>query len=304
MIVCEVAPAKINLTLEILNKRNDGYHEIKSLMQTIDLCDVLTFWNQEWLQVLTDYCNLPSEDTLSKHDNSNYLNNNLVYKAALTLKEETNYNGGAAIQLKKNIPSAAGLGGGSSDAAATLKGLNKLWCLGLTNEELAKIGSKIGSDIPFFIHGGTCLSAGRGEVIKKVKSIQKKWLAVILLPIKILSKTRELYSHVTQLNYSDGHFTASLLEYIYNNGNGNHNGIEIHKTENFIFNVFELIYDKIYEEYGFWTEKLKDIIKKPFHLTGSGPAIFYISDTEQEIVEIFNKIEELNLIKYIAQTVP
>ena len=87
-------------------------------------------------------------------------------------------------------------------------------------------------------------------------------------------------------------------------GNGNHGESEIHKTENFIFNVFELIYDKIYEEYRIWTEKLKDIIKKPFHLAGSGPAIFYISDTEQEIIEIFKKIEKLNLIKYIAQTVP
>ena len=124
-------------------------------MQTVDLCDVLTFWDNEWIHIVPEYHRLPNTDSLARVDHSNYLRKNLVYIAANLLKKETGYQGGALIQLKKNIPSAAGLGGGSSDAAAALKGLNRLWKLGLSNDELIDIGSKIGSDIAFFIHGGT-----------------------------------------------------------------------------------------------------------------------------------------------------
>ena len=147
--ICEVAPAKINLTLEILGKRKDGYHDIRSVMQTIDLCDVLTFWENKWIHIVPEYESLPGYDTLMDMDGYNYMRENLVYRVAKTLKDETGYTGGALIRLKKNIPSSAGLGGGSSDAAAALKGLNRLWELGLSTNELIEIGSKIGSDIAF-----------------------------------------------------------------------------------------------------------------------------------------------------------
>ena len=317
--ICELAPAKINLTLEILNKRADGYHDINSVMQTIDLCDTLTFWENDWIQVIPEYYNLPSEDTLPCNENLNYLKNNLVFKAALILKEETGCRKGALIQLKKYIPSSAGLGGGSSDAAATLKGLNKLWNLKLSMKELAEIGSKIGSDISFFIYGGTCLSRGRGEIIEKIKSISKKWLVVILLPLRINDKTKKLYSYVTFKNYSDGKFTKNLIENINNNGCNNFQNLISTNNKNFknntngseidslLFNIFETIYNEYFEEYKNWADKLNKIIDKPFHLSGSGPSIFYISEKEQEIIKIAKKIEEieaLKLTKYIAQTIP
>ncbi|MCL6086904.1 MAG: 4-(cytidine 5'-diphospho)-2-C-methyl-D-erythritol kinase [Actinobacteria bacterium] len=303
--ICEIAPAKINLTLEILNKRDDGYHEIKSVMQTIDICDVLTFWKNEWIQVIPEYSNLPSEDSLPESDNFNYFNNNLVYKAAIVLKESTGYKDGAIIQLKKNIPSSAGLGGGSSDAAATLRGLNKLWNLKLSIAELAEIGSKIGSDIPFFIYGGTCLAGGRGEIIEKLNPLSKKWLAVILLPLKISEKTKKIYSHITPVSYSTGKTTSILVENIKNDNNKINMDNFYSKFENFIFNVFEKVYDNIFKEYNKWAEILNNIINKPFHLSGSGPSIFYISDSESEIKEIIKKISEnLEINKYLAQTVP
>lgn len=306
--ICEIAPAKINFTLEVLKRRNDGFHEIKSVMQTIDICDILTFWDNDWIHVFPEYCNLPLNDSLFSNDCFNYFNNNLVYKAASILKEETGYRGGAIIQLRKKIPSAAGLGGGSSDAAATLKGLNKLWKLNLSTDELAKVGAKIGSDIPFFIYGGTCLSRGWGEIIEKVKSIPQKWLAVVLLPLKIKNKTKKLYSHITSLNYSAGSYTDCFIENVNNNGHdGNssfYKGQIYNKTDNFIFNVFEKVYNKAFEEFNSWAEKLNQLIRKPFHLSGSGPSIFYISDFLQEITEIVNKIESLDLVKYIARTVP
>ena len=242
--ICEIAPAKINLTLEITGKRQDGYHEINSIMQTIDLCDVLTFWKNNWIQVVPEYCNLPAGDRLSEFDSNNYLNNNLVYKAASLLKEETGYSGGALIQLRKYIPSAAGLGGGSSDAAATLKGLNKLWKLGLNKKELSKIGSKIGSDVSYFIYGGTCLVKGKGEIIKPIKTLSTKWLIIILIPLNIEQKTKKLYSFIDPSHYSNGGSTRFILENIDslvgNNGNGGNVGLDINS---FLVNTFEVVYN-------------------------------------------------------------
>lgn len=291
--ICEIAPAKINLTLEILKKRNDGYHEIKSVMQTINLCDCLTIWEHEWIQVVPEYSNLPEGDVLPNYDNFNNFSDNLVFKAAETLKKVTGFKGGAVIQLKKTIPSCAGLGGGSSDAAATLKGLNKLWKLNLSRDELAKIGSLIGSDIPFFIYGGTCLAMGRGEIIENIISLQKKWLILILLPLKIEQKTKKLYSFINSENYSSGNFTSKFIRNI-NNGNEDH-----------IFNVFEAIYINIFKEYNYYLEKLLKLTGKIFHLSGSGPTVFSISDSEEEAKSTLSKCEtELKLSKYIAQTVP
>ncbi|MDD3520618.1 MAG: 4-(cytidine 5'-diphospho)-2-C-methyl-D-erythritol kinase, partial [Actinomycetota bacterium] len=206
----EIAPAKINLTLEISGKRDDGYHDIFSLMQTIDLCDYLTFHKNPWLQIIPEYHNLPATDSLPGFDRNNYLVKNLVYKAAETLKNHTNYKSGAVIELKKSIPSSAGLGGGSSDAAAALRGLNRLWNLKLGDRELAEIGLKVGSDVPYFIYGGTCIVSGRGEHIKRIKPMPPKWILVILLPFDFKEKTRKLYSYVNSKNYTSGSVTNTL----------------------------------------------------------------------------------------------
>ena len=130
--ICEIAPAKINLTLEILGKREDGYHDIRSVMQTIDLCDVLTFWDNKWIHIVPEYGSLPGQDTLPVWTGKIIWEKTWYTGQQGLLKKETGYQGGALIQLKKNIPSSAGLGGGSSDAAAALKGLNRLWQLGLS----------------------------------------------------------------------------------------------------------------------------------------------------------------------------
>lgn len=143
------APAKINWFLRILRKREDGCHDIVSLMQRITLCDTLTLEHSDRIEVITD-ANIPLAD-------------NLVYKAAVLLKERAGADSGARIKLKKEIPLAAGLGGGSSDAAATLTGLNRLWDLGMTAEGLADIGASLGSDVPFFLSSPAALVEGRGE---------------------------------------------------------------------------------------------------------------------------------------------
>jgi 4-diphosphocytidyl-2-C-methyl-D-erythritol kinase len=158
------AYAKVNLVLEVLGRRADGYHEIASVMQTIGLYDVLTF---EAAGEIEFSCSTPGlqED------------NNLVGSAARALRQATGKKAGARIVLEKKIPRTAGLGGGSSDAAAALKGLNRLWGLGLTPEKLAEIAAGIGSDVPFFIYGGTCLVEGRGESITPLPDIKKAWFS-------------------------------------------------------------------------------------------------------------------------------
>jgi len=143
------APAKINWILLVSGRRPDGYHEIKSPMQKVSLFDVLTFEKAPDLELVTDF-DLPAEE-------------NLVYRAAALLKEKSGYRGGARIRLQKKIPVSAGLGGGSSDAAATLTGLNSLWRLGLDIQALMSLGGMLGSDVPFFIGPPAALAQGRGE---------------------------------------------------------------------------------------------------------------------------------------------
>jgi 4-diphosphocytidyl-2-C-methyl-D-erythritol kinase len=143
------APAKINWFLDIVQKRNDGYHDIVSLMQCVNLYDQLILDHADSIDVESDM-GIPASD-------------NLVYKAASLLKKAVSYEKGARIIIRKQIPVGAGLGGGSSDAAYTLTGLNTLWGLGLQQEELCSIGACVGSDVPFFFHAPAALVEGKGE---------------------------------------------------------------------------------------------------------------------------------------------
>lgn len=160
--VKEKAYAKINLGLDVLRRREDGYHEVKMIMQTIGICDEITFSttpSTEGVNLIADVDNLPLDGT------------NLIIKAANMMMEKYDIKQGVDIKLVKNIPMASGMAGGSSDAAATLRGLNKLFGLGLTDEELCKMGVKIGADVPFCVYGGTYLSEGIGEKLTRLNDV-------------------------------------------------------------------------------------------------------------------------------------
>jgi 4-diphosphocytidyl-2-C-methyl-D-erythritol kinase len=148
------APAKINWFLSVSGTRKDGFHEIRSLMQSVTLFDLLTFENSDTLEVITEKP-IP-------------FNDNLVYKAMVLLKEACGVRAGARVTLRKEIPMAAGLGGGSSDAASALSGLSRLWKLNLDSKELARLGERLGSDVPFFLHGPASFVEGRGEIVTPV----------------------------------------------------------------------------------------------------------------------------------------
>ncbi|MCX4322980.1 MAG: 4-(cytidine 5'-diphospho)-2-C-methyl-D-erythritol kinase [Lachnospiraceae bacterium] len=151
----EKAYAKINLGLDVLRRRPDGYHEVKMIMQTVDICDDLTFEKREepGIGFRIEGSDLPADE------------NNLVYRAAALLMEKRQIREGVSIILQKRIPIAAGMAGGSSDAAAALRGVNMLFEMGYSAEELKEIGVTLGADIPYCIQGGTMLSEGIGEIL-------------------------------------------------------------------------------------------------------------------------------------------
>ncbi|MDI6800132.1 MAG: 4-(cytidine 5'-diphospho)-2-C-methyl-D-erythritol kinase [Actinomycetota bacterium] len=174
------AYAKINLYLDVLRRRQDGYHDIRSIMQSISLCDELTFQEAEGIDITTSLgSDIPKDD-------------NLIFKAAKLLIEESGVKSGAKIDVKKRIPLFAGLGGGSSDAAATLHGLNELFGLGLSLGDLAEIAARVGSDVPFMLMGGIALVEGRGEMVTPL-SIEPKLNLVVIKPDLNLS-TAKIYA--------------------------------------------------------------------------------------------------------------
>ncbi len=151
--VKEKAYARINLFLNVINKRIDGYHDLEMVMASIDLFDVLTFKSLETKEIIVE-----SDILITKN-----VEDNLVFKVAHFLQTEFDVTKGVHITIKKDIPIEAGLAGGSADAAATLRGLNKLWKLELPLEDLAKIGSEFGADIPFCVFNKLCIARGKGE---------------------------------------------------------------------------------------------------------------------------------------------
>ncbi|MFC1849969.1 4-(cytidine 5'-diphospho)-2-C-methyl-D-erythritol kinase [candidate division CSSED10-310 bacterium] len=170
------ARAKINLYLRVICKRSDGYHELVTLFQEIDLADTLTFAPAPKEIILSVNCpSLPDNE------------DNLVLKAARLLQTYTHPPLGAAITLEKKIPLAAGLGGGSSDAAATLIGLTQLWQLTLSQSELGNLAAQLGADVPFFIHGGTALGRGRGDEIEPISPLPPEPILLLKPKLRISS---------------------------------------------------------------------------------------------------------------------
>ncbi|WP_348921428.1 4-(cytidine 5'-diphospho)-2-C-methyl-D-erythritol kinase [Enterococcus rotai] len=185
MEIIEKAPAKINLGLDALYKRQDGYHELEMIMASVDLADRLTFelLPENEIIIETDSSFLPVD------------RRNHVYQAAELLKDTFQLTQGVKIYIEKRIPVAAGLAGGSSDCAAALRGLNRLWNLGLSLAELAELGSKIGSDVPYCIHGGTAFVTGRGEKIDFLPSMPQCW--VVLVKPKMSVSTSSIFGSLS-----------------------------------------------------------------------------------------------------------
>lgn len=177
----ERAPAKINLTLDVLYKREDRYHELEMVMASVDLADHLTFTplTENRIEVYTNRAFLPVD------------NRNHVYQAARLIKERFQILTGLRIEIDKKIPVAAGLGGGSTDAAATLRALNGMWKLGLDEQQLIELGIEIGTDVPYSIVGGTAFVSGRGEKVRRLEPMPPCW--VVLAKPRLSVSTRTVF---------------------------------------------------------------------------------------------------------------
>jgi 4-diphosphocytidyl-2-C-methyl-D-erythritol kinase len=178
--------AKINWTLDVLHRREDGFHEIRTIYQTVSLHDTLALIKTDGIiEVLCEDSRVPCDET------------NLAYKAAESLREAAGISKGARIEIDKRIPVAAGLGGGSSNAAATLLALVKLWQIEIDDRTLFGIAAILGSDVPFFLIGGTALGVGRGEEVYRIEQAESEH--VLLVNPRFAVSTREAYEKLSRL---------------------------------------------------------------------------------------------------------
>lgn len=267
MRVLEKAPAKINLSLDVLYKRPDGYHEVEMIMTTIDLADRI-----ELTTLPRDEIRIQSLNRYVPNDRRN-----LAYQAANLMKEKFDIKKGVLIVIDKVIPVAAGLAGGSSDAAATLRGLNKLWNLGLTLEELAELGAEIGSDVPFCVYGGTALAKGRGEKITELPPPPPCW--VVLAKPDIGVSTADIYSRldVGMITHPD---TKAMMQAIINQ---DYEGICKNAG-----NVLEEVTLKLYPQVASIKEHMLRFGADAALMSGSGPTVYALVRHDSRMQRIYN----------------
>ncbi len=288
------APAKLNLFLKVLGKREDGFHEIETVMQTIDLCDTLLFQKRDDPQVTLSVRQVSpfSAKSQSVREEIPCDENNLVMKAVRLLQDRNEQNFGVDITLVKRIPSEAGLGGGSSDAATTINGLNQLWNLNLDLEERCELAARLGSDIPFFVTGsplGIC--TGRGEKIRSV-SPQKLYF-VLVKPHSGLS-TAEVYA-----NCASSTFSQSAKDVV----KGLHMANRASVKSALFYNSLEEPARRLNLDVQQTLERLE---QQPFvktMMSGSGTTCFGLCRSRRQSLHLAKKLQSIETARvYVAQS--
>jgi len=278
-----LAPAKINLTLEVLGERPDGYHEIRSLIQTIDLCDSLRFQVSHNIKFGCDNPELVVAESL-------------ISRATALLQETTGCSKGATIEITKRIPLSAGLGGDSSDAAAILYGLNRLWELGLSLKELTELALKLGSDVPFFLYGGTALAEGRGEIITPLPPLPQRWVVLMIPPLPHMAeKTKRLYASLKPSHYTDGKITENFIKAL-------KEGREFKPS--MLFNTFENVAFEQFPGLEVYKGHFLKLGAPSVHLAGSGPALFTLVEDRAEAEDLYTRCKQQGMECYLAETSP
>jgi len=254
------ANAKINLFLEVLDKRPDGYHNIETVFQSIDLHDVISL--TETPGDITVSCDNPQVPLDSS---------NLAYKAAEMLLEKSGERCGVKIHIAKNIPVGAGLAGGSADAAATLVGLNELWELGYSIEELMRMGGRLGADVPFCIMGGTALGRGKGDELTRLMPFDE--IPVVIANPGFQVSTAWAYGNLRNLGLTRERKSANILI-------GRMQKRDILNAGRELFNIFE---DIVEEEYPLVHRMKECFIRSGASgalMTGSGPTVFALTQDD------------------------
>ena len=258
--------AKINLSIDVLGKRQDGYHLVEMIMQTIDLYDLIEINEKDNDQITIK----------STSDEIPLDCNNLVYKASNLIKKTFNINKGVEIHIKKNIPVAAGMAGGSSNAAAALVGLNKLWNLNLSNQQLEKIGLKLGADVPFCINGGAVLASGIGEELTPIKGLTKDVCILVCKPDLFVS-TKEVYECIDSKDIDKRPNNKFLIECLKNED-----------TRQLAENMFNVLEGVTMDKHPV-IQQIKDIMTNNRALgammSGSGPTVFGLYENREDAVK-------------------
>lgn len=263
--------AKINLALDILYKRDDGYHEINTIMQQIDLKDRVVIRNKDsGIDIQCNNKDVPID------------RNNLVYKAWEKIREKTGINRGVGIIIDKKIPIAAGLAGGSSNGGAVLKGLNLLWDLNLSDEELMEIGKKIGADVPFCIMGGTAWARGIGEKLTKLKGFSG--YNILLANVGIPVSTEWVYKN---MNLKSIHKRIDIEKVIKYMEEGN-----LLKLGQSIENVMESVVMTKYPQVKMVKEDMIKFGALGSLMSGSGPTVFGLFDDEEKLYRCKRELEK------------
>ncbi|MGN1032771.1 MAG: 4-(cytidine 5'-diphospho)-2-C-methyl-D-erythritol kinase [Intestinibacter sp.] len=265
--------AKINLSIDVLGKRQDGYHLVEMIMQTIDLYDLI-----EIEEIQDDKIIIKSNSKEIPLDSSN-----LVYKAADLIKKTFNVDRGLNIYIQKNIPVAAGMAGGSSNAAAILVGLNKLWDLNLTYRQLEEIGLKLGADIPFCIKGGAALAEGIGEKLTSIKGLSKNVSILVCKPDLFVS-TKEVYECIDSKDIRKRPDNQFLIQCLRNN-----------KIKQLAENMFNVLEEVTVTKHPVIQQIKNTMIENKAlgaMMSGSGPTVFGLYENKEDAIKCKSILEE------------
>lgn len=277
------AYAKINISLDVLGKReNDGYHLLRMIMQNIDLYDEINVEKQK--EGITIKCNkqyVPVDER------------NLAYKAAKLFKEKYGIEGGVSISIKKNIPVSAGLAGGSTDGAAVLKIMNKLFDVNVSDEELMELGVKLGADIPYCIKGGTALCEGIGEVVTNIKSFKDKIIVLVKPPFGV--STKAVYQEFDLSKVVNHPNTDELIKAIEND--------DLHYVCENMKNLLENVTLRKHKILIGIKEEMKQNGSKGVMMSGSGPSVFAFFDDMLKAQRCYEKMKEKYEDTFITRTI-
>ncbi|SFB60862.1 4-diphosphocytidyl-2-C-methyl-D-erythritol kinase [Cohnella sp. OV330] len=266
--IYEKAPAKINLVLDVLRKREDGYHEVEMVMTMVDLADRLALEELQRDQIV-----LASQAGFIPLDEKN-----LAFQAAKLLKQRYGVKKGVYIYLDKQIPVAAGLAGGSSDAAAALRGLNRLWDLNLGVPELEALGAELGSDVPFCVRGGTALATGRGERLESLDSPPQCWVVLAKPPINV--STADVYGRFRVNEVGTHPSVPDMLEALREGS--------FERMCGALGNVLEKVTLSHYPEVRQIKEVMTRLGADGVLMSGSGPTVFGLVSKESKLARIYN----------------
>jgi 4-diphosphocytidyl-2-C-methyl-D-erythritol kinase len=279
-----LAPAKLNLTLEVLARRPDGFHEIRSVIQAINLGDSLRFRLSKNIEFS---CNDP--DWISTRS--------LVSKAVGLLQKTTGCSKGVTIEVDKRIPLVSGLSGDSSDAAAVLRGLNQLWGLGRSLPQLVELASQLGSDVAFFLYGGTAVVRGRGEVVTPLPPFPHMWVVLMLPPVpRMPGKTGRLYASLKPGHYTRGEITDRLVALL---TGGSLKGV---RMAGILFNALEDVATDSFTGLGEYRQQFLQAGAQEVHLAGSGPALFTLVRDKAQAEKIYHHLQQQGLESYLTET--